>query len=206
MRMPWEAPVYGMLRAANNGGERRTNDFYPTPAEPTQALIPKLVGWPKIVWEPACGDGGIALPFERAGFQVIGTDLVYRGYGQGGVDFLTTTTRPADAVATNPPYGNLVTRFIEHSFDLEVPYIAMLLNVNVWHAERRTKLWDRRQPEAIYALTWRPDWTGSGNPYFNAVWSVWGPEKVKETRYDLLRHPGEIRMPWENAPIDFPWK
>lgn len=204
MRMPWQPAVYGMLRAANNGGERRENDFYPSPHEPARALIPKLAGWPKIIWEPACGDGGTGVPFEQAGYQVIGTDLVYRGYGTGGIDFLATTTRRADALATNPPYGNLVTRFIRHAFDLEVPYIAMLLNVNVWHAERRTKLWERRRPEIVYALTWRPDWTGSGNPYFNAAWTVWGPGSAAFTRYELLQHPGAAKMPWE-TPIDFPW-
>ena len=189
MRMPWEPPVYGMLRAANNGGERRANDFYPSPREPAQALIPKLTGWPRAIWEPACGDGGIAKPFEEAGFQVTGTDLVYRGYGWGGVDFLSTATRATDALVTNPPYGKLVTRFIEHALDLEVPHIAMLLNVNLWHAERRTKLWNRRTPEAIYALTWRPDWTGSGAPYFNAIWTVWAPKSAAFTRYELLDFP-----------------
>lgn len=207
MRMPWDAPVYGMLRAANNGGERRTDDFYPSPSEPTRALVPKLRNWPRTVWEPACGDGGIGLPLEQAGFQVMATDLIYRGYGKGGVNFLSTKQRSADALVTNPPYGKLVTRFITHALDLEIPQIAMLLNVNVWHAERRTKLWNRRQPEVIYALTWRPDWTGSGNPYFNAVWTVWGPQSAPFTRYELLQHPGiSATMPWENTPIDLPWK
>src|ERR1700759_147425 len=58
--------------------------------------LPKLVGWPRRVWEPACGDGGIARPLERGGFRVVGTDLVDRGYGFGGVDFLQVASRPAD--------------------------------------------------------------------------------------------------------------
>lgn len=180
-----------MIRAANNGGERREHDFYPTPPEPTLALIPKLVGWPRVIWEPACGDGGIAKPLERGGFSVIGTDLIDRGYGHGGRDFLAFTKAPARALVTNPPFGKLVTRFIEHALDLEVPHIAMLLNVNLWHAERRSKLWNRRVPESIYALCWRPDFTGSGSPYFNRIWTVWGPESAKTTRYELLAAPSK---------------
>jgi hypothetical protein len=181
--------AFGMLRAANNGGERRENDFYPTPPEPTVALIPHLSHWPRRVWEPACGDGGIAKPLERAGFDVIGTDLVDRGYGTGGLDFLQESTRRADALVTNPPFGKLVTAFINHALNLEVPRIAMLLNVNLWHAAGRSKMWNRRVPEAVLALTWRPDWTQSGAPYFNMIWTVWGPESAKVTRYERLSLP-----------------
>ena len=195
---PWESRAFGMLKAANNGGERRTHDFYPTPPEPTVALIPKITHWPHTIWEPACGDGGIGKPLERAGFNVIGTDLVDRGYGRGSVDFLKTQLRLADAIITNPPFGKLVTSFISHALDLETPYIAMLVNVNLWHAARRTKLWSRRVPEAIYALCWRPDFTGADAPYFNCVWTVWGPESAKVTRYELLERP-------DYKPIDFPW-
>lgn len=181
--------THGILLAANNGGERRDNDFYPTPPEPTVALISKLHGWPRRVWEPACGDGGIARPLVQAGFDVVGTDLIDRGYGEGGIDFLATTERRADAIITNPPFGKLVTQFIEHALDLETPYIAMLVNSNLWHAARRVPLWNRRTPEAVYAMCWRPDFTGSGSPYFNCIWTVWGPRSATHTRYELMREP-----------------
>jgi len=35
------------------------------------------------IWEPACGDGAISRVLEAAGYQVISTDLIDRGYGQG---------------------------------------------------------------------------------------------------------------------------
>ncbi len=178
-----------MLRAATNGGSRRANDFYATPPEPTIALLPHLQDWPRRVWEPACGEGDIMRPLERAGFDVVGTDLVDRGVGTGGVDFLATRERLADAIITNPPFGKLFTPFVAHAHALGVPFIAMLSNVNVWHAERRTALWHRRPPAVIYALTFRPDFTGSGSPYFNCIWSVWGPQRVEQTRYELLELP-----------------
>lgn len=184
--------THGILKAATNGGERRPQDFYPTPAEPTVALLPKLRGWPRRVWEPACGDGGIAKPLERGGFEVVGTDLVDRGYGRGEVDFLATTERMAEAIVTNPPFGDLAHPFVEHAFDLGVPYIAMLFNINFWSAAVRTPLWDRRRPHFVYALNWKPDFTGAGRPYFNCAWTVWLPEPAKFTVYERLTKPGIV--------------
>jgi hypothetical protein len=62
--------AFGVLKAANSAEGRSEHDFYPTPPEVTFALVPKLIGWPRTIWEPACGDGGIAKPLERAGFRV----------------------------------------------------------------------------------------------------------------------------------------
>lgn len=181
--------MHGILKAATNGGERREHDFYPTPPEPTIALARKLRCWPSAVWEPACGDGGIARPLEAAGFRVLGTDLIHRGYGEGGIDFLQTTRRRADAIITNPPFGELAHPFIEHAIRLGAPFIAMLLNINFWSVEVRTALWERRPPSTIYALSWRPDFTGAGRPYFNCIWTVWEPGSTSSTLYERLPKP-----------------
>lgn len=184
--------VKGMLKAAISADGRAENDFYPTPPEATQALLPAIADFPGTVWEPACGDGAIARELEAGGFRVISTDLVDRGYGQGGVDFLTTNERRADALVTNPPFGTLASRFVDHALDLEIPYIAMLFNVNFWHAKVRNRMFNRRRPSAILPLTWRLDFTGSGRPYFNCIWTVWRPEPVEHTRYERLERPADI--------------
>jgi hypothetical protein len=57
------------------------------------------------IWEPACGDGAISKVLEAAGYDVISTDLIDRGFGQGGVDFLKTTKALGRNIVTNPPYG-----------------------------------------------------------------------------------------------------
>lgn len=181
--------THGILLAATNGGERRENDFYPTPPEPTVALLPHLKDWPRRAWEPACGDGGIAKPLERGGFDVVGTDLVDRGYGTGGVDFMQTTALLAPSIVTNPPFGKLAHPFIEHALDLGVGHMAMLLNLNFWSAAKRTKLWNRRRPSHIVALNWRPDFTGAGSPYFNCSWTLWAPVSAEFTRYERIDEP-----------------
>jgi hypothetical protein len=188
----------GMLTAAISAQQnqlgRAEHDYYPTPVDVTRALLPEISDFPSPIWEPACGDGAIARELERGGFTVIGTDIAHQSYGEGGIDFLTQKTRRADAIVTNPPFGKLASRFIEHALALEVPYMAMLLNVNFWHAKARTALFNRRRPDAILPLTWRPDFTGSARPYFNCIWTVWRPGAGEHPIYRRLVRPTEPEM------------
>jgi|GEM_PF-4593691 len=81
-----------------NCDHRVKDDFYPTPDEVTKALIRE---WPDMgshIWECACGDGAMSKVLERSGKTVVSTDLVDRGYGQGGVDFLMETSSLAPAI------------------------------------------------------------------------------------------------------------
>jgi hypothetical protein len=185
----------GMLKAALSAQQnhlgRAEHDFYPTPAEVTRALVPEIADFPATIWDPACGDGAIVLELERGGFTVVGTDIVQRGYGEGGIDFLTESVRRADAIVTNPLFGELASRFVEHTLALEVPYIALLLNVNFWHAKARAALFDRRRPDAILPLTWRPDFAGSARPYFNCIWTVWRPGAGEHPIYKRLARPAD---------------
>ena len=57
------------------------------------------------IWEPACGDGAISKVLAEAGYQVVSTDLIDRGYGAGGQDFLKSDKPLAKNIITNPPYG-----------------------------------------------------------------------------------------------------
>ena len=77
-------------------------DFFPTPRWATFALIDneKFSGE---IWECACGDGTMSKVLEETGCAVLSSDLYDRGYGEVGLDFLTST-RYADNILTNPPY------------------------------------------------------------------------------------------------------
>jgi hypothetical protein len=81
------------MRQRNLGYERQDQEFYPTPAWVTEALL-RRVRLPKGVWEPCCGDGAMAQVLEALGHPVVGTDLVDRGYGETGRDFLAETRLP----------------------------------------------------------------------------------------------------------------
>ena len=64
---------------------------------------------------------------EDDGYSVVSTDLVPRGFGQGGVDFLMEHRAPADVqtIVTNPPF-KLADQFVRHALRL-VPTVIVLL-------------------------------------------------------------------------------
>ncbi len=109
------------------GYARAKNDLYPTnPAcsRPLLALEP-LTG---DVWECACGDGQLAreiLPWMRRRDSLIATDLVYQGFGVGGVDFLKETVLRAPTIFTNPPFKYWLP-FAQHALDLGADKVVLL--------------------------------------------------------------------------------
>jgi hypothetical protein len=90
-----------------SGYERVGRDFYATPAWVTAALL-RHVRLRGPVWEPCCGDGAMSTVLAEHGYDVVSTDLVDRGFGQPGINFLTCHAVPGGcrSVVTNPPYGD----------------------------------------------------------------------------------------------------
>jgi hypothetical protein len=90
-----------------SGYEREGQDFYATPAWVTEALL-RHVTLRGPVWEPCCGDGAMSSVLAAHGHQVVSTDIVDRGFGTSGVDFLACRDVPAGcrSIVTNPPYGD----------------------------------------------------------------------------------------------------
>lgn len=115
------------VRKLVGGFDREKDDFYPTPAALTLPLL-RLEEWDGDVWECACGDGAIArllpdfLPLQN---KVISTDLVYRGYGRGGIDFLMERELLAPIVFTNPPF-KLWLHFAQHALALGARKVILL--------------------------------------------------------------------------------
>jgi hypothetical protein len=87
--------------------EREGRDFYATPAWVTEALL-RHVRFRGRIWEPCCGDGAMSRVLAEHGYDVVSTDLVERGFGTPGVDFLTCHDVPGGcrSIVTNPPYGD----------------------------------------------------------------------------------------------------
>lgn len=109
------------VRKVVGGFEREKDDFYPTPAALVRPML-RLETFEGAVWECACGDGAIAR--EIANNPVISSDLVYRGYGLGGVDFLTSKLLCAPNIVTNPPF-KLWAQFARHAVELGAQKIVL---------------------------------------------------------------------------------
>lgn len=168
----------------------RSDDFYPTPACAVRAFLAAELQWLEgaPVWEPACGDGAISRAMVAQGLDVMSTDLVDRGYGQSGRDFLAERhLNGCRRIVTNPPFG-IAEKFIRHAlFTLNTPYLALLLKATYWHAAGRVALFEARPPSVIYPMTWRPDFLNKGAPTMDAIWCVWDAERGGEQRYELMR-------------------
>lgn len=161
---------------------RAAHDFYPTPPEGTRALL-SAERFSGSIWEPACGDGAISKVLIAHGYHVVSTDLIPRGYGVGGVNFLTETTTRARNIITNPPYGRgLADAFVRHALRLLEPTggsVAMLLNLaSLAHPVRHSQ-WVRRPPAVIYVLDeleCPPNGIPASFPAEHRYcWAVWRP-------------------------------
>lgn len=76
--------VVGCLGARNEAKEEREqNDYYATQPIAIEWLM-KIENLNRKIWECACGEGHLAKPLIANGFEVRCTDLIYRGFGEGG--------------------------------------------------------------------------------------------------------------------------
>lgn len=107
-----------------DSANRERDDFYPTPPEGTRALL-SVERFEGDIWEPACGDGAISEELESAGYTVRSTDLIDRGYGTPGVDFLLDYQTTAANIVTNPPF-KLAEEFARHALARSTGKVCML--------------------------------------------------------------------------------
>lgn len=157
---------------------REANDFYPTPPEPTRAIL-----WAEgdrlrtfgTVWEPAAGDGAMASELRAVGLDVVASDLVDRGCGAEIRSFYDFDAAPSKAILTNPPFAECNTgKWIRHALDeLRVEYMALFLPFTWPGAESRAGLWAKHTPARVYLMRWRIDFTGAGAPPMLNAWFVW---------------------------------
>lgn len=171
--------------------ERRSNDYYPTPAEVTRAFLhheaTAIKAHGSSVWEPCARGGAIMNELRDFGLKPIGTDII--ADPQHNVEpqnVLTAQVAPSRTAITNPPF-TIARDIIEHLLDdLGVQYLALLLKSQYWHAENRTGLFRRRRPARILALNWRPDFIGGGAPTMDCQWTVWDSSHSGPTTYDVI--------------------
>lgn len=175
-------------------------DYDPTPADATAAFLAaegdriRQIGGR--VWEPAVGGGHMACELQRHGFDVVGSDIVDRGWpGTIVRPFYSWTgdpadmgQAPADIIITNPPYNEVNARdgqgrWLAHIEALGVRYAAMLLNWD-WIAARMNgmdELHDRFPVSRAYVCTWKIDFRGGGSPPQRNGWLVWDRDWQGET-------------------------
>ena len=196
--------VWRMLGASNHSQtERQAEDFYATDPKALELFAPHFPIAHK-VWEPACGNGMLSEWLRTHGHDVLSTDLVNRGYGVGGVDFLnvvsdygplrTWSDGKSFDILTNPPYA-FATEFILRALDLIPPTgnVIMFLKTTFMEGKRRKQLiYDINPPRFIFQYSERilcakngdfDHITGSAVAYAMYVWNKHNDLKGTEVRW-----------------------
>lgn len=155
---------------------REKDDFYPTPPEGTKALL-RVESFIGPIWEPACGDGAISKVLEEHGYSVVSTDLVDRGYGDSGVDFLMEYRPMAPNIVTNPPF-KMVAPFIRKSLALTTGKVAMLLRLACLEGSERREIFDTTPLARVHVFSKRLTMYREGKPTGEGgmlafAWFVW---------------------------------
>ena len=169
------AYVRGIIPDAEN---RERDDFYPTPPKATKALL-SVESFEGGIWEPACGDGAISKVLEEAGYSVLSTDLVDRGYGQGGIDFLLDYQTAADNIVTNPPF-KFAEQFVRHALGRSRRKVAILDRLAWLEGKARKRLYAESPIARVWVFSERVPMLRGGDQMMAGgggmiafAWYVW---------------------------------
>ena len=180
-------PNGGFMPTTRRRADLDGPDYYPTPRWATHALIDneQFIGE---IWECACGDGAMAEVLAEIGNPVHASDLYDRGYGQTGLDFLTTE-RSAQNIITNPPYHS-AEGFVLKGHEQAERKFALLLRLAFLESARRYRtIFDTCPPSRVWIFTERitfypKDATRAGSGTTAYAWFVWdkdysGPTELR---------------------------
>ena len=156
----------------NLNNDREKDDFYATPQYAVEALL-KQETFDGNIWECACGDGALSEILKKNNYDVYSSDLIDRGYGETGIDFLLTN-RKADNIITNPPF-KLANEFTLKSFDVTNNKIALFLKLSFLEGiTRNNKIFSQNYLKNVYVFSKRVSFEnkkGSGMMAF--AWFVY---------------------------------
>lgn len=182
MKKDWTGNYHslcGTVGAHNESTEpREINDYYATDPIAAEWLI-KIEELAPYIWECACGEGHLARVFEDHGYNVHATDLIDRGYGIGGIDFLNEQNLFIGDIVTNPPY-KYAQKFVEHALELvqDGHKVCMFLRLSFLEGARRKKLFEKAPPARVWVSSARIH-CGKNGEFKNTIgmvafaWFVW---------------------------------
>jgi hypothetical protein len=152
------------LVGSNLDGGRPADDFYPTPAGATKALL-NVETFTGPIWEPACGDGAICKVLHEYGYKYVATDLYDHGISDG-VDFLELTHNLGRDIVTNPPF-KLTEKFILKCRELDVWKFALLGKLSLLEGQKRSRILESSGLARVWVFRNRLKLTRNGLPMKN---------------------------------------
>ncbi len=169
------------IAGTSENRERVENDYYATPYKSTIALLEKEeIIFPAL--EPACGEGHISKMIN--GGEIVSTDLIDRGFGTGGLDFLSHNYSGDnfETVITNPPF-NLFQEFAEKALIVAGKKVILFGKLQALEGIKRGSFMEKSPLKKVYVFKSRqnPLRNGSavdenGKPWSSTMafaWFVW---------------------------------
>jgi len=150
----------GLMLGINPKAEREKNDFYATSPIALILFLNKLkednVNINKKVWECACGMGHLSKVLEKEGYEVLSTDLIYRGFGEGNVNFLKENRKFNGDILTNPPF-KLAEQFVEKGIKRlqRGNKLFLFLKIQFLEGQKRNKLFKKYPLKYVYCYSSR---------------------------------------------------
>lgn len=149
-----------LMLGVNPLAERQVDDFYATDPEALELFYKKFNEdgneMAVKIWEPSCGMGHLSKVLENHGHDVMSTDLIYRGYGQGGIDFLADFVIDRDKlfkgdILTNPPF-KLAEEFVETGMSRlqDGNRLFLFLKIQFLEGQKRKKLFKKYPLKFVY--------------------------------------------------------
>lgn len=173
----------GKLAGGNPARGRVENDFYATHPDSTKALLEvEEIIYP--VLEPACGAGHISKLLDS--LKTKSTDLIDRGYGFSGIDFLEENFNDYDyefnTVITNPPF-NLFQEFVEKALKVAKKKVIMFGKLQALEGQKRATFLETTPLKTVYVFKKRQqpmrngkEFDDNGNKMSSTMafaWYVW---------------------------------
>ena len=157
--------VFVTIGASNHAiNERQKDDFYASHPDVGEWLM-RLESFDGEIWEPCCGVGHLSKVFEKHGYSVKSTDLIDRGYGTGGIDFLHCGVDSyAGNIITNPPFS-LAQEICQKAIDIvpEGKKVCMFLRTLFLEGGRRRTFFDSNPPRRVWVSSHRLNCARNGN-------------------------------------------
>ena len=202
--------IFKTLGASNHTGKQRpSDDYYATDPIAIDLLLSyKGLVLPKNIWEPSCGNGCLSQRLEERGYDVTSSDITYRGYGKGDVDFFQCRQMPpgCTSIVTNPPYKH-ATRYVLHALHLlpESGLLCLFLKTTFAEGqERYRRIFSLHPPLFVLQCSARvlcaknADFAGmiaGGGSAVSYAWWIWQKGRKSPTILDWLPPMSSIMSP-----------